>query len=212
MSLSLDSVRGFRPKYYEDGRSWSSRVVPKLIGNSQTIEIGGVLKIVAADGVHSADANGDTKAYVAVGFTVKNIPVVSVANNSAFVDGTYTVNINGNGDTYAAAADNLTDKQIVAQCVPVEGLVMSGKLDANAGTTTGSDLPEYYIDILAGNNAVLLDESSAVSNAVANFVTIAARGNEASNTDPEDPAVASRRILVKVAELQEVGVATRHAA
>jgi hypothetical protein len=212
MSQSIDSVQGFRPKYYEDGRSADSRITPILVGNSQTLQIGSRAKMVAADGVHPANAVGDLTNFYIVGFAVQGIPVSLVANNSVLVDGTYTVR--ATGDTYAASADNLTDKKVVALCVPAEGLVCSGKLDADAGTTTGSDLPQYYIDIetTAGNFAAIIDESSAVSNATANFQTVAVRGNEASCIDPDDPATASRRILVKAAELGNVGGATRQAA
>ena len=202
---TLDSIQGFRPKYYEDGRSWDSRVVPILVHTSATLAIGTAGKRVQAGGVAASDAVSDVVSVYIVGFLTRNrIPVALVASNTTLVDGTYTEATTG--DTYAASSDNLTDKKIVALCVPAEGLVVSGKLDAAAGTTTGSNLTNYYIDIenTAGNYATLLDESTATT-AVSNYITIPVRGNEASCIDPQAPATADRRVLVKAAELQDVG-------
>jgi len=201
---SIDSIQGFRPKKYLDGRDWTSRVVPILITNSQTLKIGSRVKWVGGSGVNNADAVGDKTAFYVVGFiTRQRIPLINAVSGTHY-NGTYTVSTTG--DTYSAASDNQTVDKVYALCVPAEGLIVSAKLDAAAGTTTGSNKPGYYLDIeeTAGNYSTLLDESTATT-VIANFITIPAEGREDSCIDPEAPASGDRRVLVMAQELQLVG-------
>ena len=207
--MTPQSWQGFRPKYYEDGRSWSSKVVPHLIENSGAFRCGSALKIVGGAGVGAADANPEFVAGFAMSFQTRNrMPVVSVSDNTLYVNGTYAASATL-GDLYTAQSTNITSDKVICLMAPAEGLVVSGKLDADAGTTGGSDLANYYLNIedTSSNYATLLDESSSVSTLEC-YKTVPVRGNESSCIDPDDPATASRRILCKVAELLEVGVAT----
>ena len=73
-------------------------------------------------------------------------------------DGTYTKGGIGVAN-YVAASDNETDKQVKALGYYVlEGDEFESVPDADIGTTTGSNLPGYFTDLI---NAYTVDESDA---------------------------------------------------
>jgi len=128
------------------------------IANSETIYEGAfTLDLGAGAGQGTVDAAADPVYGLAVGLRDAN--GIPLGSGSADFDGTFTQNPNGN--TYVAAADNLTDKQIQVQVKPVRnGDVYTGLLNADAGTTTGSDVPGYYISVDAAV-PTQIDEASA---------------------------------------------------
>lgn len=194
----MAAILGFRPKYRTDGGTVN--VIAHIISGSMTLEEGDAVKLVGGAGVEPADAVGDKIYGYVVGFQCKNgLPIAKAVSGTDY-DGTYTAS--PDGDTYVSASDNLTDKKVRALVVPAEGLVVSAKPDATPGTTTGSNLSGYYIDILT-TDSTKVDESEATTS-IANYVTMPTPGNESSCLDPEDKT----RILVMAAETQSVGAAT----
>jgi hypothetical protein len=141
---------------YGDGAS--SRPREKLvILNSATVFQGGVVKL-SAGGVDGADAVTDSIYGICKGFVVGdgNTPIDNALSSQ--YDGTYT-----EGVSYAAAADNQTDKKVKALVEPIlPGDVIRAEADATLGTTTGSDLVGYYIDVLTTDERKL-DESNTSS-------------------------------------------------
>lgn len=205
---------GFRFYKMADG-SDTPAAQPYLIQNSATLQVGDPVKLVAGGGVAPADAVADLIYGFVVGFVVdpgrKNIPIEQVANDSNFVDGTFTPD--PQGDTYAASADNLTDKKVAALVIPARGAIFSAKPDAAPGTTPGSDLANYYLDILTTDTSYL-DESTATNDissppttAYGQFITVSGRTGD-SCIDPTD----STRILVMVNKLQLPGAGSSQAA
>ena len=138
---------------YADGAS--SRPLEKwLIINSATVFNGGVVKVVAG-GVDGADAVTDPIYGICRGF-VTNAGSTPLENAlSGQYDGTLT-----DGVSYAASADNQTDKKVKALVEPIlVGDVIRAEADAALGTTTGSNLVGYFIDILTSDERKL-DESN----------------------------------------------------
>jgi hypothetical protein len=133
-----------------------------VIANSETIFIGGTVNIIEG-GVAAADAQTDRVYGICKGITVGNVPIQNA--NSSEYDGTWTAPTTAHQGTYAAAADNQTDKKIKCLIEPlVPGDTVRGDLDAAKGTTTGSDVIGSYIDILTSNEA-FFDESSVAATA-----------------------------------------------
>jgi len=129
-----------------------------VILNSATVQVGDAMKL-SAGGVEPADAAADRPYGLCVGINLDGIPLSQLTSGSDY-DGTYTEATGGVGDIYAAASDNQTDKLIVASVVPIPGLWIEADLDAARGTTTGSDVVGYYMDILTTDSSQL-DESTA---------------------------------------------------
>ena len=138
-----------------DGRA--GRPHEKLVVlNSATVFKGGPVKL-AAGGVDGADAVTDRIYGLCKGFVMKdgNTPIENALSSQ--YDGTWT---SSNG-SYAAAADNQTDKKVKAVVLPLlPGDVLEAELDATKGTTTGSDTVSYYVDVLTTDERTL-DESTA---------------------------------------------------
>ena len=138
---------------YADGAS--SRPLEKLlILNSATVFKGGVVKLVAG-GVDGADAVSDPIYGICKGFVVNggSTPIDNALSSQ--YDGTYTA-----GTSYAAAADNQTDKKVKALVEPIlPGDTIRAEADAALGTTTGSNLIGYYVDVLTTDERKL-DESN----------------------------------------------------
>lgn len=130
-----------------------------VILNSATVFMNGAVKL-AAGGVDGADAVTDRIYGICVGFVVGdgNTPIDNALSSQ--YDGTYTADT-----SYAAAADNQTDKMVKALVIPIRpGDVIRAELDATKGTTTGSDTVGYYASVLTTDESKL-DESTATSSA-----------------------------------------------
>lgn len=175
-------LRGFRPVR----TIWGGPVPapePIVLAASVTVSVGDVVKLING-GVDAADAVNDRIYGVCVGFvTPKGL---SYDQDPASFDGTYTQAIDG--DTYAAAADNQTDKKIRALVVPIDGVILSAKLDAAKGTTATSDVVGNYLSVLT-TDSTQLDESTVVAT-VEQFLIV--------GFDPQDQT----RPLVRVVEHQ----------
>jgi len=117
------------------------------IYDSATVTVGDRVKLAndaaGAGGIDAADAVTDLEFGICEGIvTNQGIPVDQA--KSGELDGTVTNQ--GVTLTYAAAADNTTDKKVDAlvRCfAPIYDAVST----ATVGTTTGSNIPGYYIDI-----------------------------------------------------------------
>lgn len=193
--------KGFRPVRSADGAYGLPGVDAACIVGSGTITEGDAIKI-SGGYLDAADAITDPIDGFALGFIVMlgkfNLPLASVAANSTYVDGTFTSATTG--DTYAAAADNASDKQVAALYINSDNLIVSAYLDAAAGTTTGSGLPGYHLDILT-SDSTQLDESTAGTSSSATTVMdyrLLAGVSGISALDPADPA--GRRVICKVVD------------
>lgn len=93
-------------------------------------------------------------------------------------------------DTYTAASDNQTVAKVKVECDVSKETLYSAEVDATIGTTTGSNLAGYTMDLIDEDT---LDESSAV----------ATTGQYMSHgLDPLD----SSRAIVNIFESQVYGV------
>jgi hypothetical protein len=144
-----------------DGRG--GRPLEKIvIANSETIFVGGTVNIIEG-GVAAADAQTDRVYGICKGIVVGNVPIQNA--NSSEYDGSWTAPTSSHQGTYAAAADNQTDKMVAALIEPlVPGDTVRGDLDATKGTTTGSAAVGSYIDIVTSNET-LFDESTVAATA-----------------------------------------------
>jgi len=193
----MKAVTGFRPLKSVYTASHGIPTIPYLIDDSATLLEGSAVKLVGGlNGIAPADAAGDVVfGYVKAFITKGQHPLQTVSDNPAYVDGTYTAA--PSGDTYVAASDNRTDKQIMALIVPAFGVICSVKGDATPGTTANSNFAGGYIDILAGSS-VLLDESSIVSG-IANYLTQPSQPGSQKCVDEFD----GERFIVMAAETQQ---------
>jgi hypothetical protein len=91
---------------------------------------------------------------------------------------------------FTAASDNQTVAQIKAMCDISKFTLYTADLDAAAGTTTGSDLDGYNLDLADEDD---LDESSAVTT-TAQY--------HSHGLDPND----STQVIVNILESQVFGV------
>ena len=166
----------------------AGEVIGVRIYASATVSVGDRMKIAndgaGAGGADAADAVADREIGICEGIVTPEGTPVDVASSNDY-DGTVT----GDGETltYAAAADNETDKQIEAQ-IRMSVPVYDVEADATLGTTAGSNIPGYYIDVLT-TDSTKVDESSA-STGVANYLIL--------GTNPEN----SSNLLVVPAETQ----------
>lgn len=126
-----------------------------VILNSATITVGDVVKLVAG-GVEPADAVSDVIYGLVEGIVTRYGVPINQANSGDY-DGTYT----DSTKTYIAAADNQSDKYVSVDVRPLgKGETLSVELDATAATTTGSNVPGYFVSILT-TDSTKLDESTA---------------------------------------------------
>ena len=116
-----------------------------IIANSEVITIGDAVQW-DANGFLVNDASVGAVAGIVVGVANSGVPV---APDSA-TTGTYTV-----------ASNNQTVAQIYAIIDISTDTLYSAPADAALGTTTGSNLPGYLMDLLASGSATQLDESTA---------------------------------------------------
>lgn len=97
---------------------------------------------------------------------------------------------------YLTASDNQTVGKIMAKCDISKETLYSAALDAAAGTTTGSNLPGYNMDLA---DSTQLSESSAAAN------TSAATTAGQYASEGLDPAN-SARVIVHIYESQVFGI------
>jgi hypothetical protein len=186
---------GFRPQRMMNGSSTLPEIQRYVIANSVTMIEGYPVKVLAQQGVDIADAVNDVIYGYCVGFeTIDGKPLAKAISGTDY-DGTLTES--PSGDTYAASADNETDKKVLAKIIPAKDVVCSALLSAARASTTGSGKVGCYFDILT-TNALKIDESTA-STTKANYMSVS---NGVNNT-PNDPAdTATTRIMVIAIETQ----------
>lgn len=80
-------------------------------------------------------------------------------------------------NTYTAASNNQTVAQVTAVCDISKKTLYSGDADATPGTTTGSDLSMYHLDLADEDD---LDESTAATTA-AQYLTWGVDPNDSGN-------------------------------
>ena len=152
--------------------------------------------IVTEDAATTEDQPADAVADVIYGVveaivTRKGVPINQA--NAAEIDGTYS----NSTATYTAAADNQTVAFFHADVRPLKpGMVMSGELDAAAATTTGSNIPGYYISVLT-TDSTKLDESTAHATNVLHMVLT---DNGQGNNSAQDPVKEGNHVLLQVIE------------
>jgi hypothetical protein len=189
--------KGFRPLYKRTGLVISP--LPQIIGNSRTLMEGSSVIYIGGDGIDVNLTSSTDYVYgYCVGFVTPNgTPLKTIADNTAYFNGTYTAA--ATGDKCLSRSTNLTTDKIMAQIVSAVELVCSGYPDSAPATTTGSDLGGYYMDIeaTAANAGTMLDESTAATTA-AEFINIP---NSDSNSakDPTD----TRRVICIANEIQQ---------
>lgn len=128
----------------------------RVIKNSEVIKVG---DWITDEGTGVANVDAVTEAPIGLVTGIVNNEGVSL--ESATAAGTYDGTWDSATRQYTATSDNETDKKVRAEFVPVkEGDRFRAKLDADKGTTTGSNLVGYYIASLTSDSS-LLDESTA---------------------------------------------------
>jgi len=159
----------------------------KLIESSKTLTKGDVVDLTS-DVVDVVGA-GNPMFGVVDGFVTKDGRPLQNAVSGTDYDGTYTAG--GTGvETYVAAADNETDKQVKAvirQFAP--GDLWVALADAAIGTTGVSDEAGGYFDLVAGSDT--LDESTYLTGTVCQFFS-----------HGPDPVKGGNYVIVEAAEVQ----------
>lgn len=165
----------------------------KTIGNSITLTVGDFVKLVNG-GIEPADAVSDQVYGILEGLTTRHGVPINQALSSE-VDGTYTAST----ETYVSAADNITVGYFKGLVRPVfPGDIISVLADADIGTTTGSNLPGYFISVLTTDSTKVGESTAHASNKL-QFITI---DNGGSANSCQDPQKEGNYILVKVSEAQ----------
>lgn len=152
-------------KYFKNAYGLPAQELEKIIiANSVTVKLGGLIRIVIAsnptanNGAVCEDAIAAEAFYgVCEGIVTKDGIPLENADASQF-DGTFTDG--GWGvKSYAAAADNLTDKQVMALVRPLRyGDLLSNPTDGTFGTTAGSKTRFNFTD---SADDVSIDENNA---------------------------------------------------
>ena len=145
----------FKHVFSLGGSSAKGTEVGQLMVNSTTIQVGDFVGY-SSGRVQRAGAGNDIIG-LCIGFVTPKGHTLERAISGDDFNGTYTAST----QTYAAASDNVTVDKIkcVIQIDPFG--VYSGPADATIGTTTGSDLPGYYSDIIGNSDQV--DENTALT-------------------------------------------------
>lgn len=128
-----------------------------VIKNSEVIKVGDVI-VLEGGGAANVDAITEPSFGIARAIlTPDGRSLESISVLAEEYDGTW----NPTTKSYTATADNQTDKKIQVEYTPIrEGDRILATLDANKGTTTGSDTVGYYLPILVSDSSKL-DESGA---------------------------------------------------
>ena len=171
-----------------------------IIGNTITITLGDAVKTTGGSTGYAepADAVADEVYGIAVDFV--DVDGFSYKTKTTNFDGTFTEA--AAGDTYVSASDNLTDKKIAVR-IAIIGVntVLSAKLSAAKGTTSGSDKVGTYYGVLT-TNSTQIGETTATGTKSGNTAYMSVSGLASDNiTDPNIPD-STTRILVKCIRLQ----------
>lgn len=187
---------GFRPKYSVLGSKALPSKMSKLILSSVTLREGGAVQNESGF-CGDLDATSQDVFGYCIGFEDKN--GYSYELKTSGFTGTYTQS--AQGDTYAASATNSDSggDNVVALVIPALGVVASGCLNAATGTTTGSSIPGYYLDI-DGSYEEKLAETSA-STTIAQWQLVQGLGTR-SAIDPEH-AESTTRVMVMTSESEQ---------
>lgn len=168
-----------------------------VILGSATVQVGDPVYIVSGC-VDAADGTADLIYGLCVGIVDKTGIPLEVATAANYSDGTYT----SSTQAYAAASDNATDKMVCALVHPFDGTeTLSAEADATLGTTTGSNLAGYYIDVLTTDSTKLDESNTHVSN-VLQYITV---DNGKGTHTCQDPVLGGNHILVRPREIQVPG-------
>ncbi len=167
-----------------------------VINTSVTVKWGGLVRIVtsasptANNGVVCEDvATGESIYGLCEGFINKDGVALEIADSSTY-DGTFTDGILGT-KSYAASADNLTDKMVKALVRPLTYAdILENTPDATPGTTTGSYTRYNFTDTV---DDVTVDESNASSD-MTTVAQLIIWGRNPDNTS---------NVFYKVKELQD---------
>jgi len=163
-----------------------------VILDSATIQVGDVVKL-DAKGVDAADAVADPIFGLVTGIVnKKGVPMNQV--NTDDYSGTWT----NSTQQYAAAATNDTVDLVAAIVHPLDGSeTLSALLDATAATTTGSNVPGYYISVLTTDSSQL-DENTAHATNRLQFRLV---DNGQGTSSAQDPVKRGNHVLVRVGEV-----------
>lgn len=152
-----------------------------IINNSVTVTLGDMLKAVVSS-TQGADlaAAGNRIFGVAKGFVCKD-GVLNLENATSGVDydGTFT---SGGVDVgaYAAASDNVTDKNVKVRINVNPYAIFSNTPDAAIGTTSGQNLKGAYTDI-ADEDQIDENNASAAATTVAQCIVMGIDPDNSSN-------------------------------
>lgn len=128
--------------------------------DSATLQVGDVC-MLTAKGVEAADDAANPIYGLVTGIVTKKGVPLDQATVTTDYDGTWT----SSTQEYAAAADNDTDKMVAAIVHPLDGSeILSAELDATAATTTGSNVPGYYISVLSTDSSKLDEDTAHATN------------------------------------------------
>lgn len=166
-----------------------------IIANSEAMQEGAYYTQAATGATEVDDAANAIRGLV-VGFRDgKGIPL-----NSSYEDTDGTLSASTVGNTYTASADNLTDKKVVLQGRPVQlGDVYTGELDATIGTTTGSNVPGYFISVSTAG--ITLDENTVHATNQLQFRLV---DNGEGKNECVHPIRGGNWVLFEVVEVQDV--------
>lgn len=153
----------------------------KIVTNSETVKVGNSFKL--ASGFLTAGTTGALVYGHAYGIVTSQGLGLTTTGAAGAAQGSYV-------GTYTVTSSNQTVAKVQIEANVSKYTIYSAEADATLGTTTGSNLAGYSMDLL---DATELDESSALTTT----------GQYMS--DGVDPA-ASTRVLVHIYESQVFGV------
>lgn len=154
-----------------------------IITNSETVKVGDIVRITSGFAIRAAITTSVRG--VVTDIVDQNGTSLHAASTDDY-DGTWTPSTN----TYAAAADNQTDKKVKVLVQSCRNCVYSSTPDATIGTTTGSNLFGYFTDVIAAT--AVPDESGTSTSSGQMFI---------HGLDPDD----STKGLYSIAEHQGSG-------
>lgn len=128
--------------------------VALIVANSETVHKGGWIN--TASGFADAADAGETLWGVCLEIQTKDgVPLG--AHLGSEIDGTFTPQSGATAETYAAASDNQTDKQVKVLVNIDPSAMYYNEPDAAIGTTSGSNLQGGYTDLISD---VQVDENN----------------------------------------------------